>query len=291
MQKKFIEACRMGKLDEVKEIVQNPREGSVLQFLNNLSFGALSGVYETQRQDDVLQLLRARNFEAFRSAVENGHLETLKYLFSLCSTDEQKFDMLRPYEFAPLRRAARNRDTKTLDYLLSICSHDLKVEITNTTRLLKDLAEFGHLETLKNLWSICSQDRKNAIQKSIDSNLLSKAAGGGHIEILEYFLSPHLTEMEKFEILKSLYFHPFIEAAGGGHIETLDYFLDMCSTDIQRLQMLATSYFWAFAEAAKHGRIKTMEKLWAICPDNQKLNMLRGNENNRGLYGNSPPLV
>lgn len=119
---------------------------------------------------------------------------------------------------------------------------------------------------------------------------MTKAAGGGHIEILEYFLSPHLTKMEKFEILKSLRFYPFIEAAGGGHVETLDYFLSMCSTDIQRLQMLATSYFWAFAEAAKHGRIKTMEKLWAICPDNQKLNMLRGNETNRGLYGNSPPV-
>lgn len=156
MQKKFIEACRMGKLDEVKEIVQNPRERSVLQSLNNLSFGALSGVYETQRQDDVLQLLRAKYFEAVRTAAENGHLETLKYLFSLCSTDEQKFDMLRPYGFAPLSRAARNRDTITLDYLLSICSNDLKIQIINTTRLLEDLAKFGHLETFKKLWSLCS---------------------------------------------------------------------------------------------------------------------------------------
>ncbi|MDP3558734.1 MAG: ankyrin repeat domain-containing protein, partial [Legionellaceae bacterium] len=172
--------------------------------------------------DNILEILKARDYNSFRWAAANGHLAVVNRLLEIA--DGNTLEILEADNYDAFRWAARNGHLAVVDRLLEIAGDNaLEMLKADNYEVFRWAAENGQLAVVNRLLEIAG-DNALEMLKADNYEAFRGAARNGHLAEVNRLLE--FAGDNALEMLKAEKYTAFRGAARNGHLAVVSRLLE-----------------------------------------------------------------
>jgi hypothetical protein len=282
----FQASAAMGRMDIIlalkeqapHELIQMIRARNYLAFRlasENGHLDTLKWFKEQVSSDELMKMIRADNYEAFSNASLNGHLTTIKWFKE--QAPDVLMEMIEAHKYCAFRRASANGHLDTLEWFTEQVSSDelMKMIRADNYEAFSNASLNGHLDTLKWLKKQVSSDELMKMIKAYNYEAFRRASANGHLDTLKWF-KKQVPSDELMKMIKAGDYLAFRRASDNGHLDTLKWLKKQVSSD-ELMKMIKADNYEAFRRASDNGHLDTLKWLKKQVSSDELMKMIKAN--------------